>query len=283
MAELPPYVSYSQVTGWSDCGEQYRLQRIERVPEVGAWWSVGGTAVHSATEAYDRLWVNGEQAGFDPAKAFTVALEEAIADSRAADGFEWRSSRGQEKEWWLADGPRQVQGWIDWRNISGYQPFMLGNQPAIEAKVSAEIGGITVVGYIDRLEVDPKGELVIIDLKSGSRKPSHTVQLQFYRLLVERCLDLPAYRGGFFMTRKAELVEHRIPDPGPILDRMVADFVRARELGIYVAHPSGTLCGVCGVQRACYAVGGIEASKYAPSTLSLSDDGGTVTVNASNH
>ena len=283
MPELPPYVSYSQVTGWLNCGEQYRLQKLERVPEVGSWWSVGGTAVHSATEAYDRLWcIDGDTDGFNAQERFEDALEDAIANSRAADGFDWRSSRGQEKDWWLEDGPRQVQGWIDWRNSSGYRPLQLGDTYAIEARVQADIGGISVLGYIDRLEVNPDGELVILDLKSGSRKPSHKLQLQFYRLLIERSLGLQSTLGGYFMTRKAELVG---PDPIPdtsTLDRLVAGFVRARELDIYVPNPAGTLCGVCGVQRACYAVGGIEAEKYAPS-LDLSAMGLTLDPIASDH
>lgn len=50
----PPHRSYSSFTTWQSCGKQWQLQRELSVPEVPAWYLVGGSAVHSATEAYDK-------------------------------------------------------------------------------------------------------------------------------------------------------------------------------------------------------------------------------------
>lgn len=50
----PDYISYSQYETYLACGEKYRLTRIEQVPEQPAWYLVGGSAVHEATEAYDK-------------------------------------------------------------------------------------------------------------------------------------------------------------------------------------------------------------------------------------
>jgi hypothetical protein len=52
--ELPAHVSYSQLTTWLDCGWKYYMSKVERVPEEGSWWLVGGTSVHKATEVIDR-------------------------------------------------------------------------------------------------------------------------------------------------------------------------------------------------------------------------------------
>ena len=46
--------SYSSFTTWLECGEKYRLRKLEHVQELPAWWSIGGSAVHGATEDYDR-------------------------------------------------------------------------------------------------------------------------------------------------------------------------------------------------------------------------------------
>jgi hypothetical protein len=35
------------------CGERYRLQKIEQVPEQPAWYLAGGSAVHEASEVID--------------------------------------------------------------------------------------------------------------------------------------------------------------------------------------------------------------------------------------
>lgn len=50
----PTHLSYSQLSDWLRCGKRYQLARILGLPETPAWWNVGGHAVHSATEAYDR-------------------------------------------------------------------------------------------------------------------------------------------------------------------------------------------------------------------------------------
>jgi len=52
--ELPEHISYSALTTWIDCGWLYFLSRVKKVQEKSAWWFYGGSAVHRATEEYDR-------------------------------------------------------------------------------------------------------------------------------------------------------------------------------------------------------------------------------------
>lgn len=47
------YLSYSQMETLLSCGEKYRLTKIVQVPEQPAWYLIGGSAVHTATETYD--------------------------------------------------------------------------------------------------------------------------------------------------------------------------------------------------------------------------------------
>lgn len=49
------YVSYSGLSTWMDCGWKYYLQRIKQINEHPSYWLIGGSAVHKATEDYDRL------------------------------------------------------------------------------------------------------------------------------------------------------------------------------------------------------------------------------------
>jgi putative RecB family exonuclease len=57
MNDTPDYISYSQYETYLSCGEKYRLSRIVKVPEQPAWYLIGGSAVHEATEAYDKaMW-----------------------------------------------------------------------------------------------------------------------------------------------------------------------------------------------------------------------------------
>lgn len=50
----PAYLSPSQISTLLMCGEQYRLTRVEGAPERPMWAGIGGSAVHTLTEALDR-------------------------------------------------------------------------------------------------------------------------------------------------------------------------------------------------------------------------------------
>lgn len=49
------YLSPSQISSLLNCGEQFRLQRVEKAPSRPMWGGIGGTAVHELTEHLDRL------------------------------------------------------------------------------------------------------------------------------------------------------------------------------------------------------------------------------------
>lgn len=52
--ELPAHISYSAMTTYLDCGYKYFLTRVQKVEEKPAWYFIGGSAVHEATELYDK-------------------------------------------------------------------------------------------------------------------------------------------------------------------------------------------------------------------------------------
>jgi hypothetical protein len=52
--EAKTHLSYSALSDYLRCGKLYQLKRLIGLPERPAWWNLGGHAVHSATEAFDR-------------------------------------------------------------------------------------------------------------------------------------------------------------------------------------------------------------------------------------
>lgn len=52
--EIPSHVSYSALTTWLDCGWKYFLTRVAKEIEKPTWYLAGGSAVHTATELYDK-------------------------------------------------------------------------------------------------------------------------------------------------------------------------------------------------------------------------------------
>jgi hypothetical protein len=59
---LPRHMSPSQVNSLLTCGEQYRLERVVRVPSRPMWAGVGGSVVHKLTEDLDREWFDERHA-----------------------------------------------------------------------------------------------------------------------------------------------------------------------------------------------------------------------------
>lgn len=53
-SKLPSHISYSSLTTWLDCGWKYYLSRIVQAEETPAWYFIGGSALHKATEIYDK-------------------------------------------------------------------------------------------------------------------------------------------------------------------------------------------------------------------------------------
>jgi hypothetical protein len=54
--DLPGHVSYSSFTTWLDCGFKYYLSRVEQHQGAPSWWLVGGSALHTASEEWDKVY-----------------------------------------------------------------------------------------------------------------------------------------------------------------------------------------------------------------------------------
>lgn len=259
----PAHTSYSSIDTWQQCGMKYKLTRIDGWKEDPAWWSVGGSAVHTATEwsdlgihdelSVDQLWTVALQNETDRQVMFT-----------GTDPLEWRSSRGQDGDWWRANGAGMVQAWRDWRESTGWHILDFPSAdpdvealPGVELPINTTIGGILVKGYIDRVFVTPAGEVVIVDLKTGARKPASPLQLGFYRAGVEQQYGVTADLGAYWMARKKPGEQADIVGLGRYTVEHIAGFTAgfkaAREANIYTPHVT-SFCGSCGVAAGCWAV-----------------------------
>lgn len=52
--QRPGHLSYSALNDYLGCPKYFQLKRLIGLPDRPSWWNVGGHAVHSATEAFDR-------------------------------------------------------------------------------------------------------------------------------------------------------------------------------------------------------------------------------------
>src|SRR5690606_138378 len=107
-------LSFSQLNTYSRCPEQYRLERVVRVPQTPSWAMIGGSAVHTATERRDLLEHGVEP---DGSLDFETILEEETRDREEHSGMgrdkfraSGRSSKAwpnrEDEGWWLHHGPQ---------------------------------------------------------------------------------------------------------------------------------------------------------------------------------
>lgn len=275
---LIQHLSYSTLADWKECGEKVRLRKVENLRGAPSWSLIGGSLVHTITENLDRqdfgIPVDGPT---EFNEDVFLAFIEAEEDKSQSDRADWRAAGRVSKEWpnkenydwWLHNGPAMVNNWRRFLSGPTYQIAMTPDgAPAIELSIEFELGGVKVVGYIDRvLEHFPTGELIVVDLKSGSRDPLTSDQLGLYRVgLSARYGEAftPVW-GTYFMTRKGATtlpVDLRKYSDGRLEYEYDAAW-RGIQAGIFIPKV-GPLCSSCGVREFCRAVDGSQADKFLP-------------------
>lgn len=265
------YVSHSALSTWLSCGWQFYLSRIKHVPEAPSYWFAGGSAVHESTELYDRLYFGTDkEPTFSSTDAFVEAWDRNFKD--ADNGMPWRAGGKQSKAypnkedaaWWMEKGPRMVDFWMQFRQDSGWSLWETpAGELAIETELNQEVGGVPVRAFLDRLMVAPSGELVIVDIKTGSKEPASLTQLGIYAILVEKTFGVRPTLGSYFMARTGELSMPQSLDryTEARLGSWAKGFELAVENKIFIPAP-GFMCGTCSVNSACYAVGGKDSHLY---------------------
>lgn len=244
-----PHLSYSSLESWLTCGEKYRLQKVIGVKEDSAWYLLGGSAVHEATEMIDKGEETDATTAFNKAwaKQLTTVddLDKVRAGGRATK--EWPNK--EDSTWWVANGPSLVQSWIDWITARVNEGWSILE---VEHPFEVELGGVPVRGYIDRLLADQNGQVHCVDLKTGSHAPSSALQLGIYSIGYEANTGVKPVIGSYFMNRKGQ------PTSPESLIKFTPELVgewfnmarTAIEAEVFVPHASG-LCRSCTVADKC--------------------------------
>ncbi len=281
---VPPHFSYSSLSTYMQCGQQYFLQKIAHVPEIPSWWFVGGSAVHELTELYDRLPEKFQESGLDQLWQEVFNQEVEKQKLKFPDVSVWRTAGkkskakpdGEDYLAWMDLGPRFVQNYIDWRTSSAMNLWcdaIVGVDPstgevetteAIELPLEFEIADWKARGSIDRVFWSASGEdLVIVDIKSGARMPDSDLQLGLYAVGMEVQYGERPTHGMFFnvrqnkLSRAYDLSNYTVDSIG----QLGVQFKRGIKNEIFLPHKSA-LCNYCPVNRGCAAYGGEDSHLY---------------------
>ena len=271
-------LSPSRALDFMTCPLRYRFRVIDRFIEPPTAATAKGTLVHAVLERlFDVPPV--ERTIETAARLATVEWERLIAEEPAlisaaaeavADGS-W--SRGVEEllaTYFRLEDPRRL------------------TPAAREIRVEADLdGGMRLMGYIDRLDEAPTGELRIVDYKTG-RAPQEAFegkalfQLKFYALMLWRTRGVVPKELRLIYLGEGELLRYA-PDEAELagFERTVKALWqaidRAMASGDFRARPS-KLCGWCNHQAICPAFGGESPPLPAPRTVLLTEEVSLVTA-----
>jgi hypothetical protein len=274
------HLSHSTLSDWKECGEKVRLRKVVKVPSTPSWSLIGGSLVHAVTEALDfrDFGIETDRPSEFNRESFDAAiLHEEERSETTRD--EWRASGRASKEWpdkenydwWLKNGPKQVENWRRFITNGLWQVALTpAGEPAIEIgfDITMGQGEVPVLGYIDRVvEITGTHQLIVVDLKSGARDPMSDEQLGVYHVALHKQFggNFTPDLGAYFMTRKGATtipVDLTKYDDG----RLEYDYNAvwtAMQAGVFVPK-IGPLCGSCGVRDYCRAVDGPRAKEVLP-------------------
>ena len=162
-------VSPSKVESFDTCSLRWFLESAVGVAGSSGPAQVVGSLVHALAEL-------GSGADALDEAALTARLDEVLPELDL--GAPWMVRRRRE------EAVQQLRKFLDWQRAGDRE--LVGTELAVEVPLA---GGGVLSGRVDRLERDADGRAVVVDLKTGTSKPSRAdlarhPQLGVYQLAV---------------------------------------------------------------------------------------------------
>jgi hypothetical protein len=241
--KLPKHVSYSSYNTWLECGWKYKLTKLDEVPEKHAVWFTGGSAVHKATELWDK-----QTPGDIPNSEVlwnSVWFDQVAEDEKLnGDMNTWQFAKREDMSWWYGEGIWMLDRWIKFRK-GGWNIY----ENFIEKEYEIPVGDTTVRLAIDRVMTDFDGNRVLVDIKTGASSQRHPLQLAVYAWALQT-QGISVDKAGFWDARTGIIsswnIEHLNPNR---IEEMFTTFDKARKADIFL--PNFNNCGRCGVLSYC--------------------------------
>jgi putative RecB family exonuclease len=272
MAELD-HLSYSSKHQYDTCPEQWRLLRIEELPDIPGVYHAGGGAVHLMAETWNKSLFGIYEEWSD--WSFPDYFDQAVEDLEARTGVprdQWKvagtKAQPEDLKWWRCNGQGMFNRWKNWLTNSPFTIWVTPDgEPAIELEMNTTFGGIKVNGFIDVVLQHASGQVGVVDFKSG-KPPRTNEQLAGYaKALSLRYPEEPISHGGYMMVKGGVLTGwHDLTAEMDMLDHEYQQVAEGIKLDIFPARPSGLCKKWCPVNRFCYSFnpGSPEAASVDP-------------------
>jgi putative RecB family exonuclease len=274
-APLPPAIigslSPSRAADFKACPLLYRFRTIDRLPETPSRAAVRGTVVHAvleqlfdlpaaertldaARELLPDIWQ--QLAADEPAIA---ALFDDGGDSGDDDAVDGAGDEADDLSAWLASASELLGNYFALEDPARLEPV------AREQLVEVVIDGLRLRGYIDRLDENDRGELRVVDYKTGATpreafEAKALFQMKFYALVLWRTRGIVPKQLRLMYLADTDTLSYE-PDADELMrfERTVqaiwAAIERATQSADFRPSP-GRLCEWCDHHDLCPAFGG---------------------------
>lgn len=255
-------LSFSRVDTYQNCGLKYRFAYVDKLPTKPSPQLSFGKSVHSALEAfYDRKL---------PELPPVDLLLDTLYDTWDTSGFA-ELSRDEQTSYY-----RHAQDVLRrfYDRVKGTYRLPMATEQWFEMPMGENV---TVVGSIDRVDVDDNGALHVIDYKTNRkaktyRDVSRSLQLSLYALACEYLYGrLPETVALDFVVPGASVA---VPVVELDLDgakQAVQDAAAAIRAEAFEAQPN-PLCGWCDFKALCPAWSGPSGESLAELSLQLESE-----------
>lgn len=240
------------------CPLLYRLRVIDKLPEKPSEAATRGTVVHAVLE---RLFdAPAVERTADRARAMVPGEWEKLLAARPelAQLFEVADAPALTR--WLESAEQLVDRWFTLEDPTRLEPAE--REMYVETVLDS---GLTLRGYVDRLDVAPSGDLRVVDYKTGKApRPEYAgealFQMKFYALVLWRLRGVVPRRLQLVYLGSGDVITY---DPSEADLRSVERKLLALWDAIREATTTGRwlprrskLCGWCDHQAFCPEFGG---------------------------
>ncbi len=262
-------LSPSRASDFMSCPLLYRFRVIDRISETPSIDAVRGSVVHKVLE--DLFDLPAGQRTHSRASDLVLPAWEQLVEAEPELTEMFTDITGEPRTTEAGATSPDLAGWLAQCRDLLARYFTLEDPQRLEpaereVHVSTQLeSGLTIHGYIDRVDVAPTGEIRIVDYKTG-RSPGvyfeakALFQMKFYALVVWRTRGVLPRMLQLIYLGNGEVLRYE-PEERDLLatERKVAALwtaiQRATESGEWRPNRSA-LCGWCDHKAICPAWGG---------------------------
>jgi RecB family exonuclease len=233
-------LSASSIDSYDQCPLRYKIEREWKIPGELSAATQFGAAIHTVMRAYYEAIKAGKRLGLN---AVLECFQDAIRSAKIDDPHQLRLYTEQ--------GVRQLTAFVEARADQS-APEVLATEKPFEF----EIGGVRVIGRIDRIDkVSAKG-VAIEDYKTGSPKDEPTakksMQLTIYAMAA-KSMGLSAEKLTFYnLEGNTTVSTERSSDQLARAEEKIAEIAAGIRSGEFDPKP-GYHCSWCAYSSICPA------------------------------